>query len=161
MLTPGASPNIESFARSLPNSVYYSVQLIGKTGTARLLKDLVSRSVGKIKAQACLELAGRFPGQEDCLRDLLRKANRDVHVIPLAKKQLTTSLSRDAAIKKGLRKDPRNWLEGHARSHELEDIRDELSLLAMHADPEIRRVACGLLDHEFPGHGDPDCQKTR
>lgn len=160
-LLPLTGANPEALARSLPNSVYYAVELIGKTGTTRLLRDVISRSVGVLGISACLELSARFPGQEYCLRDLLRQPSTDVEMKRRAERQLTTSLRRDAAIKKALQSDPENWLNSHARSQRRADVLDEISLLAMHGDPKIRQLACGLMAQKFPHHSVPDCTKRQ
>jgi len=157
LLSTGIDQDPEAFARSLANSAYYSIELIGKLKTLHLLRDLVNGSVGQVKTMACFELSGRFAGQDECLHELLQHFGTESWARRLAERQLSAGLKRDSSIKIELEKDPERWLNGHARSRDRVDIKDELRVLAIHADPGIRRIACNCMSQQFPDEPLPEC----
>lgn len=161
LLSPGINRIPESVAGSLPNSAYYSIELISTTKTAYLMRDLASRTDGKPKISVCPELAGRFPRQDNCLQELLQIAKTDMQSRRIAEKKLVTRLSGDTTIKIALWHDAEQWLAGHTRSRERADTKDELSLLAIHRDPELHQIACRIMRRDFPREAMPACQSNQ
>jgi hypothetical protein len=69
---------MNSYLASVPRATTLAMSVVGKTETARLLKDLLKSANGKVKGRACITLA-EFPlNDKECLTAL----NQDVEALP-------------------------------------------------------------------------------
>lgn len=161
LLTPGEGVDPREFAASLPNAISQAADMVGEAASARLLQPLVGHETDLIGVWACLELAARFFGQNQCLLSLVKDPRLTGDLRRQAERRLKASQDREIGLRTAFPNSPRDWLAHHAKSQQPTDIRDLLTLLAMHSDASLRRVACKVLTENFPSYSDAGCGQTK
>ena len=158
LLKPAADFDARSFAGSLPTGTYQAERIVGAARVSELLRALVNHSDPELSARACLALAGQFFGQSDCLEKLLQRPGLTDEVRRTARRTLETSVRRDTGLVDLLTENPKRWFAAEwSRATSREHLREHLRALAMHSDPRVARIVCGLLNDAYPMLSEPRC----
>ena len=155
MLTPGNNVSPDDFAESLTKQALDVEPLIGQAGTLELLKPLLTNPSERIRASACLTVAQVFTGQSKCLADL---PSGTLGLSPQRVQRLKAeNQRRDALLRESLEKGNMQDLTLNGVSNNAGGLCDYLRALTEHQDPEIAKLASGVLEKRFPDSARSGC----
>jgi hypothetical protein len=148
MLTPGNNASPDDFGQSLAVQALTAMPLIGQTGTLKLLRPLLKNPSEPIRTSACLAMAQFFTGQSECLADLPSGTGEvSSQRLQTLKKE---NEGRDVLVRKALQKGNAQDLALYGVAQNAGGLCDYLRAMTEHQDPEIARLASGVLEKQFP-----------
>jgi hypothetical protein len=155
LLTPPTGSTRYSFVQSLNTAAFDAEQVSGADWTLKLLRKLLLDSPSKvIRSEACVVIGRRFSGQHSCFQ----------HILPADApeedkqnwRQLSTHYSAmDSEVKEEFIKSPDEYLMKDRQSAFTRC--NDLGILSVFEDDDVRRVASSMLDKEFPDYGTLGC----
>jgi hypothetical protein len=148
MLTPGKDASAEDFGQSLAKQTIDAESLVGQGGTLELLKPLLRDPSESIRTNACLTMAQVFTGQSKCLADLPSGTGglRPERIQAIK----SENERRNAQLRNSLQKGNTQDLALNAVTKNAGGLCDYLRAMTEHEDPEIAKLASGVLEKQFP-----------
>ena len=167
LLTPGASVDPEGFASCLKltsrrSAINGALWLLGRVGTIRHLRELVSNESTQISTEACLALADElFLGQYECIQEFLDEGKFDQEQKQRATRLLSQGQAMDGRMKVEMGRRMTEFLVYSAAINPHEELCEALAQLGLHRDPEIRRLACEYQASQLRCPANTGCESVR
>lgn len=151
LLELGNNYDREGVMQSLEMQAYTASRLAGRKRSAELLKRLVANEGEPgIAAKACIVLSEQYYGQYGCLAQLESNAAVPPKLHEQLKKMRIARVDWNASLKQRLKNYPMLAFEMSPFSDSITGVRQELLMLVDDPDPELKKLACGILRQNYP-----------